>query len=99
MSEPINGNLMSDQIEGFAVCLVDAIERRGAMGCSLSRIDGGESRPFSVIVVRTFSNDYLGYVNRCPHESVRLNIGSGAFSWVDRSSDAAGTVQDSRSTL
>ncbi|MCC8935753.1 Rieske 2Fe-2S domain-containing protein [Bradyrhizobium sp. Arg62] len=86
MSERVIGNLMSDQIEVFAVCPADAIERSGAMGFSLSRIDdGGESRPFPIIVVRTFDNHYFGYVNRCPHDSVWLNIGSGEFFSADRS--------------
>ncbi|WP_202633123.1 Rieske 2Fe-2S domain-containing protein [Bradyrhizobium sp. LCT2] len=85
MSERIIRNLMSDQIEVFAVCPADAIERSGAMGFSLSQIDdSGESRPFPIIVVRTFGNDYFNYVNRCPHESVWLNIGSGAFFSADR---------------
>ncbi|MCA1471868.1 Rieske 2Fe-2S domain-containing protein [Bradyrhizobium sp. IC3195] len=86
MSEPIIGDLMSDKTEVFAVCPADALERSGAMGFSLSRIDDrGESRPFPIIVVRTFGNDYFCYVNRCPHESVWLNIGTGAFFSSDRS--------------
>ncbi|WP_271612505.1 Rieske (2Fe-2S) protein [Bradyrhizobium sp. CCBAU 21362] len=77
--------MMSDQIEVFAVCPADAIERSDAMGFSLSQIDdSGESRPFPIIVVRTFGNDYFSYVNCCPHESVWLNIGSGAFFSADR---------------
>ncbi|UGY20289.1 Rieske 2Fe-2S domain-containing protein [Bradyrhizobium septentrionale] len=86
MSEGIIGNLLSDQIEVFAVCLADAIERTGAKGFSLSRIDAsGECRPFLIIVLRTFGNDYFGYVNRCPHDSAWLNIGSGEFFSPDRS--------------
>ncbi|MGY4627403.1 Rieske (2Fe-2S) protein [Bradyrhizobium sp. USDA 4486] len=86
MSEPIISNLMSSKIEVFVVCPADAIERSGAMSFSLSRIDDrGESRPFPIIVVRTFGNDYFGYVNRCPHERVWLNIGSGTFFSADRS--------------
>lgn len=80
------GNMISDQIEVFAVCPADAIERSGARGFSLSRIDdNGESRPFPIIVVRTFGDDYFGYVNRCPHDSVWLNIGSGEFFSPERS--------------
>ncbi|UFX44371.1 Rieske 2Fe-2S domain-containing protein [Bradyrhizobium sp. 41S5] len=45
-----------------------------------ARIDAsGECRPLLIIVVRTFGNDYFGYVNRCPHDSAWLNIGSGEF--------------------
>ena len=74
-----------EEIEVFAVCAADAIERGGAKGFSLSRIDEtGESRPFPIVVLRTFANDYLGYVNRCPHDGVWLNIGSGEFFSPDR---------------
>ncbi|MCA6116871.1 Rieske 2Fe-2S domain-containing protein [Bradyrhizobium sp. WSM 1738] len=75
----------SQEIEVFTVCHADAIERGGAKGFSLSRIDeSGESRPFPIVVVRTFGNDYYGYLNRCPHDGVWLNIGSGEFFSSDR---------------
>jgi len=73
------------EIPVFAVCTTDAIERGGAKAFSLSRIDeDGESRPFPIVVVRTYGNDYVGYVNSCPHEGVWLNIGSGQFFTPDR---------------
>lgn len=73
------------EIPVFAVCAADAIERGGAKAFSLSRIDdGGESRPFPIVVVRTHGNVYLGYVNSCPHDNVWLNIGSGEFFTADR---------------
>lgn len=68
------------EIEVFAVCATDAIERGGARAFSLSRIDEtGEGRPFPIVIVRTHDNDYFGYINSCPHEGVWLNIGSGQF--------------------
>jgi len=69
------------EIDVFAICATDAIERGGAKAFSLSRIDEttGEGRPFPIVVVRTHGNDYFGYVNSCPHEGVWLNIGSGQF--------------------
>jgi len=74
------------EIDLFAVCPVGAIERGGAKGFSLARIDGGgESRPFPIVVVRTFDNDFFGYINRCPHDGVWLNVGSGEFFSADRS--------------
>ncbi|VIO68636.1 hypothetical protein CI1B_22590 [Bradyrhizobium ivorense] len=85
MSKGMSGP-MCDQIEVFAVCPADAIERCGAKAFSLSQVDdSGESRPFPIVVVRTFGDDYLGYVNRCPHDSLWLNIGSGEFFSSDRS--------------
>ncbi|MBO4227810.1 Rieske 2Fe-2S domain-containing protein [Bradyrhizobium neotropicale] len=73
------------EIEVFAVCPAEAIERDSARGFSLSRIDeSGESRPFPIVVVRTVGNDYHGYVNRCPHDGVWLNIHAGEFFSPDR---------------
>jgi nitrite reductase/ring-hydroxylating ferredoxin subunit len=72
--------MTSQQIEVFVICAADAIERGGARAFSLSRMDeSGEARPFPVVVIRTHANDYVGYVNSCPHEGVWLNIGSGSF--------------------
>lgn len=74
-----------DEIEVFVVCATDAIERGGARAFSLSRVDAaGESRPFPIVVIRTHDNDYLGYVNACPHDGVWLNFGSGEFFAPDR---------------
>jgi nitrite reductase/ring-hydroxylating ferredoxin subunit len=74
-----------ENIEVYVICAADAIERGGAKSFSLSRIDdSGESRPFPIVVVRSFANDYVGYVNSCPHEGVWLNIGSGEFFSADR---------------
>lgn len=76
---------MGEEIEVFVICAGDAIERGGAKAFSLSRIDeSGESRPFPVVVIRTHDNDYIGYVNACPHDGVWLNIGSGDFFTPDR---------------
>ncbi|MFB9267578.1 Rieske (2Fe-2S) protein [Bradyrhizobium erythrophlei] len=86
MSEESIHNRAGHEIEVFAVCPADAVERGGARGGSLSRIDDiGESRPFPIFVVRTVGNDYFGYVNRCPHDGVWLNIGSGEFFSPERS--------------
>jgi nitrite reductase/ring-hydroxylating ferredoxin subunit len=73
------------EIDVFVICASDAIERGGAKAFSLSRIDSsGESRPFPIVVIRTHGNDYIGYVNACPHDGVWLNIGSGDFFTQDR---------------
>jgi len=75
----------TDEIEVFVICATDAVERGGAKAFSLSRIDAsGESRPFPIVVIRTHDNDYIGYVNACPHDGVWLNIGSGDFFTPDR---------------
>jgi nitrite reductase/ring-hydroxylating ferredoxin subunit len=75
----------AEEIDVFVICASDAIERGGARAFSLSRIDpSGESRPFPIVVIRTHGNDYIGYVNACPHDGVWLNIGSGNFFTPDR---------------
>lgn len=75
----------SQAIDVFVVCATDAIERGGAKAFSLSRFDeAGESRLFPIVVIRTHDNDYVGYVNACPHDGVWLNIGSGDFFTADR---------------
>ena len=74
-----------DEIEVFVICATDAIERGSARAFSLSRFDeAGESRPFPIVVIRTHDNEYVGYVNSCPHDGVWLNIGSGDFFTPDR---------------
>ncbi len=75
----------TEEIEVFVICATDAIERGGARAFSLSRFDEtGESRPFPIVVIRTHDNDFVGYVNNCPHDGVWLNIGNGDFFTPDR---------------
>ncbi|MGA7805871.1 Rieske (2Fe-2S) protein [Bradyrhizobium sp.] len=77
--------MASAPVEVFAVCSANAIERSGARSFSLSRIDeSGEARPFPIVVVRSHRDEYVGYVNSCPHSGVWLNIGSGDFFTADR---------------
>jgi nitrite reductase/ring-hydroxylating ferredoxin subunit len=69
----------------FVICAAEAIERSNAKAFSLFRIDeAGESRPFPIMVVRTHVDDYIGYVNRCPHQGIWLNCGEGSFFTRDR---------------
>jgi nitrite reductase/ring-hydroxylating ferredoxin subunit len=75
----------SDGVEVFVVCSAEAIEPGNAKAFSLSRItETGESRPFPIVIIRTVSNDYFGYVNACPHEGTWLNIRAGEFFSQDR---------------
>jgi nitrite reductase/ring-hydroxylating ferredoxin subunit len=78
-------DMSSPEIEVFAVCAADDIERGDAKPFSLSRInEAGESRPFPIVIVRTHGNDYFCYVNSCPHEGIWLNFGEGTFFTRDR---------------
>ncbi len=78
-------DMSSGEFEVFAVCPAEEIERGDARAFSLSRInESGESRPFPIVVIRTHADDYLGYVNSCPHEGTWLNIGAGEFFSRDR---------------
>lgn len=77
--------MASGAIEVFVVCAADRIEPGDAKAFSLSRRDeNGESRPFPIVVVRWHADDYYGYVNACPHESIWLNFGAGEFFSPDR---------------
>jgi nitrite reductase/ring-hydroxylating ferredoxin subunit len=77
--------MLPEQVEIFAVCAADRIERGDAMAFSLSRIgETGEGRPFPILIIRTHANGYFGYVNSCPHEGIWLNFGDGTFFTSDR---------------
>jgi nitrite reductase/ring-hydroxylating ferredoxin subunit len=77
--------MSSAELEVFAVCAADDIERGDAKAFSLSRVtEAGDSRPFPIVIVRTNDNGYHGYVNSCPHEGIWLNFGEGNFFTADR---------------
>lgn len=77
--------MSSTELEVFAVCAADDIERGDARAFSLSRVtEAGENRPFPIVIVRTDANSYFGYVNSCPHEGIWLNFGEGNFFTADR---------------
>ena len=72
-------------VKVFVICAADSIERSNAKAFSLFRVnEAGESRPFSIVVVRTHADDYFGYVNSCPHKGIWLNFGEGNFFTRDR---------------
>jgi nitrite reductase/ring-hydroxylating ferredoxin subunit len=71
---------MGDEIKVYVICPATGIGRGEARSFSLSRInENGESKPFSIFVVRTADDQYVGYVNVCPHQGAWLNIGDGKF--------------------
>ena len=75
----------AEELQVFAVCSADAIERGGAKAFSLFRVEqSGDMRPFPIVVVRTHTNEYLGYSNACPHDGTWLNFGDGEFFTADR---------------
>lgn len=64
----------------FAICPEGAVAPGGARAFSLSRRDpGGEARPFAIFVARGADGQLAGYVNKCPHQGIWLNIGDGLF--------------------
>lgn len=76
---------MNSKVEVFVVCAAESIAPGDAKAFRLARLDeAGESRPFSIVIVRTLADDYFGYVNTCPHEGTWLNIGTGGFFSDDR---------------
>jgi nitrite reductase/ring-hydroxylating ferredoxin subunit len=74
-----------DTTKVFVICDAESIERSNAKAFSLFRInEAGESRPFPIMVIRTHADDYIGYVNSCPHQGIWLNFGEGNFFTRDR---------------
>ena len=77
--------MSSEQANVFVICDAKSIERSNAKAFSLFRInEAGESRPFAIMVVRTHADNYIGYVNSCPHQGIWLNFGEGTFFTRDR---------------
>ncbi len=71
---------MQGDVSLYVICALDSLERGQAAPFSLSRVtDEGETRPFSIFVVRTENDQCVGYVNICPHQGSWLNIGEGKF--------------------
>ena len=64
----------------FVICSAKSIERGGAKPFSLSRItENGEARPFPIVITRTDADEFVGYVNTCPHAGIWLNFNAGEF--------------------
>ena len=77
--------MSSEATEVYVICAASSIEPGGAKAFSLLQInEAGESRPFTIVIVRKNAREYFGYVNSCPHEGLWLNVGSGAFFDTDR---------------
>ncbi|MCA1384270.1 MULTISPECIES: Rieske 2Fe-2S domain-containing protein [unclassified Bradyrhizobium] len=63
----------------YAICGFNDIPSRQAMGFHLMVVeDDGNHRPWSIIVVR-WGKKVLGYVNKCPHNSVKLDWEQNQF--------------------
>ena len=57
----------------YAVCGLDDIPSRRAMGFQLMVVDeDGSHRPWPIIVVR-WGRQVFGYLNNCPHNGVNLD--------------------------
>lgn len=63
----------------FAVCHVNDVAKRGAVGFVLARRDeAGALAPFPIFVVRQ-GKAYHAYLNRCPHQGARIDFQPGQF--------------------
>ncbi|MGY3695524.1 Rieske 2Fe-2S domain-containing protein [Bradyrhizobium barranii subsp. apii] len=57
----------------YAICGINDIPSRRAMGFHLMVVDDeGGHRPWSIVVVR-WGKQVFGYANKCPHNSVNLD--------------------------
>lgn len=71
---------MQDDVNVYVICAAESLARGQAKAFSLSRVTEDEGpRPLSIFVVRTDADQFVGYLNRCPHEGAWLNIGDGKF--------------------
>lgn len=60
--------------EIYAVCHVNDVAKRRAVGYVLARVDDeGKTVPFPVVILRHVGK-YYAYVNRCPHQGTRLDF-------------------------
>ncbi len=66
------------ETELFAVCHVNDVAKRGAVGFVLARRDGDKTVPFPIFVVRQ-GKAYHAYLNRCPHQGARIDFQPGHF--------------------
>jgi nitrite reductase/ring-hydroxylating ferredoxin subunit len=65
---------MEQSGEIFAVCSVNDVARKRAVGHVLARLDeNGKMVPFPIVVTRQAGKYYV-YVNRCPHQGARLDF-------------------------
>jgi nitrite reductase/ring-hydroxylating ferredoxin subunit len=65
--------------ELFAICHVNDVAKRGAVGFVLARRDDeGKTAPFPIFVLRQ-GKTYHAYVNRCPHQGARIDFQPGHF--------------------
>jgi nitrite reductase/ring-hydroxylating ferredoxin subunit len=66
--------MMQSTRELFAVCHVNDVAKRRAMGLVLARLgEDGKTVPFPIVVARR-DGQYYAYVNRCPHQGSRLDF-------------------------
>ncbi len=60
--------------ELYAVCHVNDVAKRRAMGFVLARVaEDGKIAPFPIVIARQ-GGKFYGYVNRCPHQASRLDF-------------------------
>ncbi|MGY3238007.1 nitrite reductase/ring-hydroxylating ferredoxin subunit [Bradyrhizobium sp. USDA 4472] len=70
---------MKQTIPIYAICGFKDIPSRQAIGFHLMVVEhDGKQRPWPVVVVR-WGKNVLGYVNECPHNSVRLDWEQNQF--------------------
>jgi nitrite reductase/ring-hydroxylating ferredoxin subunit len=65
---------MEPSSEIYAICHVNDVAKRRAVGFVLARLDDeNKTIPFPIVAAR-LGGKYFAYVNRCPHQSSRLDF-------------------------
>jgi nitrite reductase/ring-hydroxylating ferredoxin subunit len=61
-----------DNEVAYVICALNDIQSQKAAGFNLMVIEEGEQRPLSLVIVR-WGRQVFGYVNKCPHDGVKLD--------------------------
>ncbi len=56
----------------YVICALNDIQSQKAAGFNLMVVEEGEQRPLSLVIVR-WGRQVFGYVNKCPHDGVKLD--------------------------
>jgi nitrite reductase/ring-hydroxylating ferredoxin subunit len=68
-----------EQGVAYAICSMSDIPSQKARGFNLMVVDeNGENRPWPIVVVR-WGRQVFGYLNKCPHDGVKLDWERNAF--------------------
>jgi nitrite reductase/ring-hydroxylating ferredoxin subunit len=63
---------MEPEAAAYVICELNDIQSQKAQGFNLAVIENGEEVPLPIVIVR-WGRQVFGYVNKCPHDGVKLD--------------------------